>query len=409
MRTPLLSLPTAGRRLAGLLTGLALLAGPVAQAQTVYGLGTLTMDFLGNPAGSQGLVSLDPATGVAGAAVPVTGVAARQSLVGMDFRASNGQLYALGYDSAALAPAPNAQLYTLNPASGTAAPVGSSVRLELGRRTARIGFDFNPVADLVRVVSSTRANYRLNPTTGALVGTDGVLTYASGTPATPGIGAVAYTNAFPGAISTTLYAFDELNTSAPDNPANTALLSIVSPPNAGTLTAPVPVMFGSFGTGAPAAIDIDIYANGAANRNEAFLMEVTAMGSSNLYRLNLATGQATLLGNAVPRTIPFALRDIAVAIGRPLATAPAALAQLVSVYPNPAQGTATLQVPAALRGGRATTVSVLDPLGRVMLRRTLAPGAAPGLELPLRTLAPGVYSVQAYTAAGLVIKQLVVE
>ena len=244
------------------------------RAQTVYGLGTLTMDFLGNLAGAQGLVPLDPVTGMAGTAIPVTGVAARQSLVGMDFRANNGQLYALGYDSAALAPAPNAQFYTLNPTSGAAA--------------------------------------------------------------TPGIGAVAYTNAFPSATSTTLYAFDELNTSALGNTANTALLSIVSPPNAGTLTAPVPVMFGSFGTGAPAAIDIDIYANGAANRNEAFLMEVTAMGSRNFSRLNLATGQATLLGNAVPRNIPFALRDIAVAIGRPLATAP--LAQLVSVCPNPDPG-----------------------------------------------------------------------
>ena len=75
----------------------------------------------------------------------------------MDFRPSNGQLYALGYDSVAAAPAPNAQLYTLNPANGATAPVGSAVRLELGRRTARIGFDFNPVADLIRVVSTTRA------------------------------------------------------------------------------------------------------------------------------------------------------------------------------------------------------------------------------------------------------------
>ena len=137
------------------------------RAQTVYGLGTLTMDFLGNLAGAQGLVPLDPVTGMAGTAIPVTGVAARQSLVGMDFRANNGQLYALGYDSAALAPAPNAQFYTLNPTSGAAA--------------------------------------------------------------TPGIGAVAYTNAFPSATSTTLYAFDELNTSALGNTANTALLSIVPP------------------------------------------------------------------------------------------------------------------------------------------------------------------------------------
>ena len=399
MHTPLLSLSKAGR-LAGALLGLALLASPAAQAQTVYGLGTLTMDFLGNLAGSQGITTIDPNTGVAGATIPVVGVAVGQSLVGMDFRPSNGQLYALGYDSVAAAPAANAQLYTLNPTTGATALVGSAVRLELGRRLARVGFDFNPVADLIRVVSTNRANYRLNPATGAIAGTDTNLAYASGTPATPGIGAVAYTNSYAGASSTTLYAFDELNN---------GLLSIVAPPNNGTLTASVTVLFGSFGIGSPAAIDIDIYANGATSRNEAFLTEVTAMGSSNFYRLNLTTGQATLMGNTVPRVIPFAIRDIAVGIGTPLATAPAALAQLAGVYPNPAHGTATLLLPAALRGTLATLVSVTDNLGRVVLTRTLAAGPANALELPLSTLEPGIYSVLAHTAVGLVAKRLVVQ
>ena len=266
------------------------------------------------------------------------------------------------------------------------------------------------VAAVRQAAQAPRATVTLARTaTGAIAGTDGPLTYASGTPATPGIGAVAYTNSFPGAASTTLYAFDELNTAAPGNPANTALLSIVSPPNNGTLTAPVPVMFGAFVTGAPAAIDMDIYANGTTNRNEAFLMEVTAMGSSNFYRLNLTTGQATLVGNTVPRVIPFALRDIAVGIGLPLATAPAALAQLATLAPNPARGAATLRLPAALRGTQTTAVAVTDNLGRVVLRRTLAAGPADALELPLTGLAPGVYSVLAQTAAGLVARRLVVQ
>ena len=207
MRPPLFLLPAiTSSRLSAIMLGLALLAGSPGHAQTVYGLGTVTMDYLGNTAGSQGLVVIDPATGVAGSAIPVAGVTARQSLVGLDFRPANGQLYALGYDSVAVAPALNTQLYTLNPSTGNATPVGSAVRLELGRRTARIGFDFNPVADLIRVVSSNRANYRLSPATGAIAGTDTNLAYASGTPATPGIGAVAYTNSFPGAASTTAQA-----------------------------------------------------------------------------------------------------------------------------------------------------------------------------------------------------------
>jgi len=401
MKNPLLASLAAAGRCAGAALGLLLATTPRVSAQTVYGLGTLTMNYLGNPAGTQGLVGIDTNSGVAiGNPTQVTGVAATQSLVGMDFRASNGLLYALGYDSVALAPTPNAQLYTLNPTTAVATPVGSAVRLELGRRTARIGFDFNPVADLIRVVSSNRASYRLSPATGAIAGTDGNLTYASGTPAAPGIGAVAYTNAFPGATSTTLYAFDELNN---------GLLSIVSPPNAGTLTAPVAVMFGSFGVGPVRAIDIDIYANAATNRNEAYLTEVTAAGSSNFYRLDLATGQATLAGNTVPRAVPYEIRDIAVRIGGALATAPAALARLASVYPNPARGSATLLLPAALRHGQAIRVAVVDNLGRVVLARTLPAGPAETLELPLATLAPGVYSVQAQTAAGLVAKRLAVE
>ena len=387
-------------RLLGSLLGLALLAGFPAQAQTVYGLGTLTMSYLGNAAGSQGLVPIDPATGMAGTTIPVTGVAASQSLVGLDFRPSSGQLYALGYDSVAATPAPNAQLYTLNATNGTATTVGSAVRLELGRRTARIGFDFNPVADLIRVVSSNRANYRLNPTTGAIAGTDGQLTYANGTPATPGIGAVAYTNSFRGATSTTLYALDELNN---------GLLSTVSPPNNGTLTAPVTVMFGSFGIGSPAALDFDIYANGTTNRNEGFLTEVTATGSSNFYRLNLTTGQATLVGNTVPRVVPFVIRDIAVSIGTPLSTATTALAGLASVYPNPAHGTAALLLPTALRGTQTTVVTVLDNLGRTVLTRTLPAGPAETLDLPLASLAPGMYFVLARIPAGLVAKRLVVQ
>lgn len=392
------------RWLLGSLLG-ALLAAPAVQAQTVYGLGTVTANYLTYTAGSQGLVAINIANGVAvGAPVLLTGLTTGQSMVGMDFRPLNGQLYALGYDSVAVAPTANAQLYTLNISTGAAAPVGPAVRLELGRRTARIGFDFNPVADLIRVVSTTRTNYRLSPATGAIAGTDTNLSYASGTPAVPGIGAVAYTNSFAGATSTTLYAFDELNN---------GLLSVVNLPNSGVLTAPVTVMFqvpsGTYGIGSPQAIDFDIYANASTNRNEGFLTEVTAGGSSNFYRLNLTTGLATLVGNTVPSVVPFVIRDIAVGIGAPLATAPGALAQLASVYPNPAHGTATLRLPASLRGNQPTEVAILDNLGRPVLRHTLAAGPAETLELPVGGLAPGVYSVLAHTAAGVVAKRLTVQ
>ena len=94
---------------------------------------------------------------------------------------------------------------------------------------------------------------------------------------------------------------------------------------------------------------------------------------------------------------------------RVLATASAALARLATVYPNPAHGTATLLLPVALRGSAASTVAVVDNLGRTVLTRTLTAGTAEALELPLAGLAPGVYSVLARTAAGLVAKRLVIQ
>jgi hypothetical protein len=53
-------------------------------------------------------------------------------------------------------------------------------------------------------------------------------------------------------------------------------------------------------------------------------------------------------------------------------------------------------------------VTLVDNLGRTVLTRTLS-ATADTLELPLGGLAPGIYSVQASTSAGVVAKRLVVE
>ncbi|MDO7875781.1 T9SS type A sorting domain-containing protein [Hymenobacter sp. ASUV-10] len=93
----------------------------------------------------------------------------------------------------------------------------------------------------------------------------------------------------------------------------------------------------------------------------------------------------------------------------PLGTALAQLRASVALFPNPAHATATLVLPQALRGAQATPVQVLDNLGRVVLTRTLAAGATEALQLPVGNLAPGIYTVQARTAVGLVAKRLVVQ
>ncbi len=335
MRTPLLS-PQASRRGIRHLLGAAalgaglLLGAPRAQAQTIYGLGTVTPNNVGQPVGAQGLIIIDPATGATSTftPTPITSITLGQTLVGIDSRPNTGQLFALGYDAALAAPTANAQVYILNPTTSVLTAVGAAIRLELGGATDRIGFDFNPTVDRIRVVSTNDRNYRLNPVTGGIASaTDGNLNYLGGAPTDPGIGAVAYTNSYIGSTSTTLYDFDELNTTAATTPGNTAILSIQNPPNNGVLIAPVNVTFDGFPTGSPQAIDIDIYFNPTTGLNEAYLTEVTAGGSSNFYSLNLATGAATRRGNTVPAVIPFQIRDIAVAIAPP--TQPALTGQLL--------------------------------------------------------------------------------
>ena len=80
----------------------------------------------------------------------------------------------------------------------------------------------------------------------------------------------------------------------------------------------------------------------------------------------------------------------------------------MSVFPNPAHGTATLRLPTALRAGQATPVDVLNSLGQ-SVRTTVYPATAESLELSLDGLAAGVYTVHARTAAGPVSRRLVVE
>ena len=325
--------------------GLGLLLGATeAQAQSMFGLGTVSQAIMpganpllpnGAPAGAQGLFGINPADGqLTGTGVAITGIGAGQKLVGTDYRPNTGQLFALGYNAAAASPAVNAQLYVLDPATGALTAVGAATRLELGGATARIGFDFNPTVDRIRIVSTNDANYRVNPNNGAIVdfdpntaGTqpDLNLNYADGTPADPNIGAVAYTNSYRASSNTTLYDFDEV----------AGILATQNLPNNGTLVDEKTVMFGPVGIGSPAAIDMDISFFTTPGTNEAFVMEVTqananGLSASNLYVLNLATGQATLRGNTVGAFASSAINieDISVSIPAPAALA-AVTGQLV--------------------------------------------------------------------------------
>jgi len=67
------------------------------------------------------LVSFNPATPSVGTSIPVTGVLAGQTLVGIDVRPANGLLYGLGVNAAT----DTATLYTISGLTGGATIVGS--------------------------------------------------------------------------------------------------------------------------------------------------------------------------------------------------------------------------------------------------------------------------------------------
>jgi hypothetical protein len=228
------------------------------------------------------LISFDSnLPGVIRTLVAVTGVTAGQLISGLDFRPATGELYALGYNPMS----GETRLYTINLMTGAATAIGTAA-VTLPAGLGKIGMDFNPTVDRIRVTSSSNANYRLHPTTGAIAATDMNLAFA-GTNAgvNPSIGTVAYTNSFNGAATTTLYNYDDsLN-----------VLTTQLPPNNGTLNT-----IGASGISvnlADPSADLDIYYDQLTAQNSAFLAaNVTAQTSDNLYSVNLTTGAATLVG-----------------------------------------------------------------------------------------------------------------
>ena len=301
------------------------------------------------------LVTFDTSVpGTIRTAVGITGVDAAQTLVGLDVRPATNALYALGYNASAATGVANSQLYTINAVTGVAIPTSAAVRLELG--TGPIGFDFNPTVDRIRVVGANRNNYRLNPTFGvanALAATDGTLSYST-TNNLPIVGAVAYTNSFSGATTTTLYNYD-LNI----NQLNTQ--STANPPADGQLT---PVGSSGIGVNAAApAVDLDIYSTGPTVNNAYLVANTGTAANTSLYTVNLTTGAATLVG-AIGNGLAARNIAIAAATGVVTGTKAAELASDLALAPNPLAGSARLSF--SLPRPTHVELTVTDALGRTV-------------------------------------------
>ena len=195
---------------------------------------------------------------------PVTGI--EGTLLGIDTRPANGMIYGITTAN---------NLYTIDADSGEATLVSTlSQPFEAGVVS---GFDFNPVADRLRLVGDNDQDFRINVDTGEVT-VDGDLAFADGDDnagVNPNVTAAAYTNAIAAPTTTQLYDIDPL--------LDTLLLQ--NPPNDGTL-----VTVGDLGIDFDVVGGFDIV-SAAEGDNQAF-----AVSDAMLYSINLKTGEATDLG-----------------------------------------------------------------------------------------------------------------
>jgi Domain of unknown function (DUF4394)/PEP-CTERM motif len=243
------------------------------------------------------LLSLDSTTpGTIATSVSVSGLQAGESILGIDRRPANGQIYGLGSSS---------RLYTINPTTGVATQVGSAGAFILNGTS--FGIDFNSVVDRLRVVGNTGQNLRLNPNDGTLTATDTPLAYAAGDPnaaATPHAVGAAYTNNVAGAVQTTLFVVD----------SNLDILTTQGSPNGTPISPNTGQLFtiGALGFNSSDLVGFDI--SGLTGIAYAAL---TAPGanSSQLFSVNLSNGAATLIGT-IGGGVP--ITSLAAAVGNPV-------------------------------------------------------------------------------------------
>lgn len=224
--------------------------------------------------------------------VAVHGLPAGDALVGIDYRVARGVLYALGRSG---------QLYTLDTATGRVQPVGPRPAAAL--TGTAFGFDFNPAADRIRVVSDTGQNLRLHPDTGALAATDPTTHRAgpAGQAADPvGLTAAAYTYNTRDASLTTNYAIVPSTGTLVLQGSREGTTPPVSP-NTGQLFPVGPLHTGPLAT---AAFDIADVSNRALAA-----LRVPDHHVTELYQIHLDSGRATRLG-ALPVT--GAVRGLAI-------------------------------------------------------------------------------------------------
>lgn len=215
----------------------------------------------------------DPSTVLSVGTVSALGTG--ESLVGIDFRPTGpttGDLHAVTSTGRSLILDPETAMATvLQPIMGDGTALTGN----------RIGVDFNPAANALRIIGDDGKNLRVptaaltNPAPAMAVNTlvDGVMGYRQG------VTAAAYTNAAVGLEGTVLYVIDTENDLLYTQNANLGPLTLVGP----------------LGVDASGVNGYDIYFSAAEMANEHYAA-LTVAGQSGLYSIDPASGAATLLG-----------------------------------------------------------------------------------------------------------------
>jgi len=214
------------------------------------------------------LVFFERASGDIRRSTSIGGLGSGESIIGIDFRPADAELYALSSSG---------NLYTIDLQSGDAT-LKSTLEADAADTSDPysaldgevFGVNFNPVADRLRVVSNSGQNLRINVDTGA------TSTDANLNPGSPSIAAAAYTNSFPTACRTRLLVIDP----------GTNELFLQDPPNAGTLTK-VGDLSRADADGAWAALEIAVNDEGG---NSAFAL-FPARGGAGIYDVDLNNGE----------------------------------------------------------------------------------------------------------------------
>ena len=183
-------------------------------------------------------------------------------LVGIDVRPADGRLYGVTPDGAIVVVDARTGKWEKKSQLSEKLPAGTKVSI-----------DFNPVADRLRILTSTGQSLRVNVDDGKAV-VDGALKYAETDPGkgkAPMVTAAGYSNSFAGTKETTLYDID----------AATGMLLKQAPPNDGILSG-----IGSLGVKLEGPIAFDILADGKG-ASVGWLL-----AGNTLHSVDLASGAA---------------------------------------------------------------------------------------------------------------------